>query len=101
MPNLHVSASRPIDDKWRKMRTAQHACKAAGIAEPTQVKNYFAYMSSREIIGNEDDDVAELSLTNTPCCSFYHGAEKSFGPGLTIHLARLPKGVTALHFFIS
>ena len=83
------------------MRAAQNACKAADIAEPMEVQRFFAYMSSREIIGNEDDDVTELSLTNTPCCSFYHGAEKSRGPGLTIHLGRLPEGVTDLHFFIT
>lgn len=101
MANLHVSAWHPIDDKWRKMRTAQHACKAAGIAEPIEVQRFFSHISSREIVGNEDDGIAEISLTNTQCCSFYHGAERSQGPGLTIHLAKLPKGVTDIHFFIS
>lgn len=82
------------------MRAVLLACKAAGVREPMEVQNYFAYMNTEEINGNEADDIAKFSLTNTPCCDFYFGDDKSRGPGLTIHLGKLMKGVTDIHFFV-
>ena len=58
-------------------------------------------MNSKEINGNGIDNVSEFSITNTPCCSFYEGVDKNLGQGLTIHLGRLMKGVTEIHFFVT
>lgn len=40
---MHVIGVRLPDEQWRKMEVVYHACVAAGIAIPEQVREFFGW----------------------------------------------------------
>lgn len=96
MPNLHAVAIREVDEKWRLMRAAYHACHAAGIEPPVEVGRYFAYMDPEDI-GAEH--FAEFSLLPTRACKSYHHPPTG-ERGLVVELGELSEGITAIRFWV-
>jgi hypothetical protein len=39
--STHVTAIKPPDEKWKKMKAVWEACKTAGITPPDEVQDFF------------------------------------------------------------
>jgi hypothetical protein len=46
--SLYVVGIRPVDDKWKQMKTIKDACESAGIEVPKKVSEYFDWEEPNE-----------------------------------------------------
>jgi hypothetical protein len=89
--SVHVVGFKPPDDKWKKMKAVWDACKKANIDVPDDVLSFFEYV--------EPDPLGvEIDLEKTNAAEKYNEEMKW---GWEINVAKLPKDVTVLRFYVS
>lgn len=89
--STHLKGFRPIDDRWRAMKTAWDACKAISADPPQAVSDFF---------GDEEPDEGGIAidLERSPCVSQW---SREMEDGYVVDLRRLPEGITHLRFYNS
>jgi hypothetical protein len=89
-----VIAFVPADQKWHNMKKVWDACKAAGIAIPVAVTNYF---------GSEEPDTNGVEVDEDRLIEL--GAATEFNDdmqdGFDIHIDKLPKDVKVVRVYNS
>jgi len=92
--STNVIGFKPADEKWRKMRAAFDACKAAGVPVPDSVSKFF---------DDKDPDDAGVEVTHAALKK--SGALQEWsndhGSGYEVDLKKLPADVTVLRFYNS
>lgn len=87
--STHVVGFRPPDERWKKMKAAWDACKAAGIEIPDEVLAFFNYVAP-------DPRGVEVEIEKLPCTKEFSTDSKS---GFEINVTKLPDGVTVVRFY--
>jgi len=89
--SVHVVGFKPPDDKWKKMKAVWDACKKANITPPEDVLDFFEHI--------EPDPLGvKVELEETSAAEEYTEEMKW---GWEINVAKLPKDVTVLRFYVS
>jgi len=83
----YIIGIKPPDEKWKKMKAIWDSCKAAKIAPPIEVWEFF-----NEYEPNEKG--VEVRL-NDECCKEHTAYAEN---GFIVDLTKLPKDVTFLKF---
>ena len=89
-----VEAIRPPNEKWKKMKVAYDACKAAGAGIPDDVDDFFN--------GEPPDDrgvvVCHVSKYDKELPDWVTKVDKEMQEGFEIDISKLPRDVTVLRF---
>jgi len=84
---MHVTGFRPADEKWNKMKATWDACKAAKVAIPGEVMDFFE--------GEDPSDKPGMDVKVTAACEKF---SNEFGMGYMVDLSKLPADVKILRF---
>lgn len=89
--STHVVGFKPPDDKFKKMKAAWDACRAAGIEPPEEVYDFF---------GGESPDAngVVVEIEKHACCSKW---SEDMQDGYEIDVSKLPKDVKIVRFYNS
>lgn len=87
-----VVGFKPPDEKWKNMREAWLACRAAGIEVPDAVSNFF---------GGEPPDGAgvEVGQKVLSACGAISAWSADGRDGFELHVKNLPADVTIIRFY--
>lgn len=89
----YVIGFKPVDEKYKNMRSVYDACKNAGVEIPKEVRDFFC--------DSEPDD-AGVRIDELPQeCKKEFECSKSCSSGIEIDIVRLPKDVTIIRFINS
>lgn len=86
-----VIGVRPPDEKWQQMKAIYDACAAAGVEIPQEVDDFF---------NGEKPDPDGIRVSLEPSGAVTE-LENEYYSGKVVELAKLPKNITHLRFFIS
>lgn len=92
--STHVTAFVPPDAKWQTMKAAYDACKAAKVAVPADVAQFFGYC---------DPDPAGVTVNQSQleACGALKDYDDESSDGYEIEIAKLPPHVTKIRFWNS
>lgn len=90
-----VEAIRPPNEKWKKMKAAYDACKAAGASIPDDVDDFFN--------GEPPDDrggvvVMHVSKYDKMLPDWVTKVDREMQDGFEIDISKLPRDVTVVRF---
>jgi hypothetical protein len=86
--STHVTGFAPPDERWQKMKAAWDACRAAGVAVPVPVQDFF---------GDEDPDPAGVEV-DLPVREWNGGLA---GAGYELDVSAIPSQVKIIRFYNS
>ena len=87
--SMHVTAFRPPDARWAKMKAIFDACEGADVTIPAEVQDFF------------NGDVPDAKGIQVDIRDLLQPWADDSREGLQLELARLPAGVTVLCFYNS
>lgn len=97
--SMHCTALRPPDEKWRKMKAAWDACKAAGTEPPKEVDDFFDGYPP-DPAGVEVGSVGQYT-DDKDMPPWVKNCDLEGCDGFEIDVSKLPKDVTVVRFFCS
>lgn len=92
--SIHVTAFKPPDETWRKMKAVWDSCETAGVDPPNEVTKYFNY----EYPDERGVEINENSLRELGAAAKYNETDRS---GFEVDLSKLPPDVKVIRFYCS
>ncbi len=89
--STHVVGIRPPDQTFKKMKAAWDACKAAGVAPPKAVVDFF---------NDETPDEAGVQI-DIDCAAEEWNSDQLCASGIEVDINKLPLGVKIIRFYNS
>jgi len=90
---MHIEGIREPDDRWRQMKAIYDACRAAGVAPPDEVEEFF---------NQEAPDEAGIKVWLSGGADQITREWKSDTDyGLEFDVADLPPQITKIRFYLS
>jgi hypothetical protein len=87
--DLHVTAFRPPDDKWKKMKVIWKACNDAGVPVPEEVSEFFNWE-------NPDSNGVEVPLGVA-----LREWNDEYRSGYQINISELPSNVKYIRAYLA
>jgi len=90
--SAHIEGVKPPDEKWKAMKAAYDACRAAGVTPPKDVENFF---------GGEAPDPLGVVVRIAGTAAVQQYAPHDSADGFEVHIDKLPKDVKVIRFWNS
>lgn len=92
--STHVVGFKPPDEKWKKMKSAWDACRAANVVPPGEVMDFFNHEPP-------DDSGVEVSPTALKKTGAVTEWSNDHASGYEVDVKKLPADVTVIRFYNS
>lgn len=90
-PVMHIKGIRPPDEEYQQYKAVYDACRKAGVPVPDRVLDFFDYQEP-----SPNGILTDLDLSDA--VKSYEAVERE---GFEVELAKLPKNITHLRFYLS
>lgn len=92
--STRVTAFRPADAEWKKMRAVWQTCHDAGINIPTEVEQFFDCRAP-------DERGVEIYMAALTACGAVKEWSNENSAGFELDVKKLPPDVTVVRFYNS